>query len=99
MRKYFDDDAYIPSSVHHWVHKFKTGRVSIEDKPRSRNPPLDDADADADADPDPDPAILKRLLETPFSSLRTLSEYMHIPNIMVWEHMAKFVNLQCCHFK
>jgi hypothetical protein len=25
----FDDDAYTLASVHHWVHEFKIGRVSI----------------------------------------------------------------------
>jgi predicted restriction endonuclease len=38
----FGDDAYILASVHHWVHEFKIGRVSIGDDPRPRKPPLDE---------------------------------------------------------
>jgi hypothetical protein len=85
----FDDDAYTLASVHHWVHDFKISRVSIGDDPRPGRPPLDDVDA----------AILKRLLEAQFSSLRTLSEDLHIPRIAVWEHKTKYLGLQCHHFK
>jgi hypothetical protein len=69
----FDDDAYTLVSVHYWVHEFKIGRISIWDDPRPGRTSLDDIDA----------AILKQLLEAPFSSLRTLSEDLHIPMITV----------------
>jgi hypothetical protein len=49
----FGNDVYTLLSVQHWLHKFKTGRVSRRDEPRSGRPPLDDFDA----------AIPKRLLE------------------------------------
>jgi hypothetical protein len=79
----FGDDAYTLASVHHWVHEFKIGRVSINDDPRPGRPPLDDVDA----------AVLKRLREAPFSSLRTLSEDLHIPRVVMWDHMTKPLGL------
>jgi hypothetical protein len=85
----FGDDAYTLASVHRWVHEFKIGQVSIEDDPRPGKPLLDDYDA----------TILKRPLEAPFSSLRSLSEDLHIPRITVWEYMTKSFGLQCCYFK
>jgi hypothetical protein len=39
------------------------------------------------------------LFEAPFSSLRTLSEDVHIPRVTVWEYMTKSLGLQCHHFK
>jgi hypothetical protein len=85
----FGDDIYTLVSVYPWVHEFKIGRISIRDDPRSGRPSLDDVDA----------AILKQLLEAPLSSLRTLSEDLHILRITVWEHMTKSLSLQCRHFK
>jgi hypothetical protein len=85
----FGDDVYTLASVHHEIHEFKIGGVSIGDDLRPGRPPLDDIDG----------AILKQLLETPFSSLWTLSENLHIPRITVWEHITKSLGLQCRLFK
>jgi hypothetical protein len=88
----FGDDVYTLVSVCHGVHgvhEFKIARILIGDDPRAGRPPLDDVDA----------AILKRLLEALFSSLRTLSEDLHIPRVTVWEHTTKYLSLQCHHFK
>jgi hypothetical protein len=84
-----DDNAYTLASVHHWIHEFKIGRVLIGDDPRPEKPLLDDFDA----------AILKRLLETVFFSLKTLSEDLHISRITVRDHMVKPLGLQCRHSK
>jgi hypothetical protein len=75
--------------VYHWLHELKIDRVSIGADSRPEKPPLDDVDA----------AILKRLLEAPFSSFQTLSEDLHIPRITVREHMTKLLGLQCRHSK
>jgi hypothetical protein len=83
------DGAYTLASVHHWLHEFKIGRVSIGNDLRPGTPPLDDIDA----------AILKRLLEIPFSSLRTLSEDLQIPRFTIWKHMTKSFGLRYRHFK
>jgi hypothetical protein len=85
----FSSDAYTLASVYHWVHEFKIGRVSIGDDPRPERPPLYYYDH----------TILKRLFETPLSSLRMLNEDLNIPRVTVWEHMAKFLGFQCRHFK
>jgi hypothetical protein len=77
----FSDDVCTFVSVQHWFHKFKIGGVLIGDESRPEKPPLDDFDV----------AILKRLLEAPFSSLQTLSEDLHISRIMVREHMTKLL--------
>jgi hypothetical protein len=84
----FGNNAYTFASVHHWVHEFEMGLAAIgDDSQRGRR--LDDFDA----------AILKRLLEAPFSPPRTLSEDLHILRVTVWEHLTKFHDLQCHHFK
>jgi hypothetical protein len=80
----FGNDGCVPPSVHPWIHEFKTGWASVEDKARSERPSLDDVDA----------AILKRELEIPFSSLWTLNEDLHIPKITVWKQMMKSLCLQ-----
>jgi hypothetical protein len=79
----FSDDAYPLASVHHWVHELKTRRISTKTICRPGRLPLDDIDA----------AILKQLLEAPFSSLRTLSEDLYISRVTVWEYMNKSFGL------
>lgn len=57
-------NALKPKTVEYWYHEFKCGRVTIDDKPRSGRPPLDDLDA----------IILKTLTEYPFSSVSQISD-------------------------
>jgi hypothetical protein len=83
------NDASIPASVHHWLHAFKIGRVSIKNDPRPGSSPLDDIDI----------AILKKLLRAPFSSLRRFSEDLSIPRVTLWVQMTNSLRLQCGHFK
>jgi hypothetical protein len=71
----FGDDVYAVLSIHYWPHKFKISRVSIRDDPRPGRLPLGNIEV----------VTLKRLLEAPFSLLRTLREESHIPNAMVSE--------------
>jgi hypothetical protein len=80
---YLANDAYTPASVKYWVHEFKTGQILIRDKPRSRRRALNHIGA----------AILKRLLEAPFSWARKLNDDLGFPKVTVWEHMTKSLGL------
>jgi hypothetical protein len=84
-----DDDAYTLTSVYYSVPEFTIGEVSFRDDQRLGKPPLYDINA----------TVLKRLLESPFSPLRTLSEHLNIPRMTVWEQMTKSLGQECRDFK
>jgi hypothetical protein len=85
----FGEDAYTLDSVKRWIHELKTGRTIMTDDRRPGRPSIDHIDV----------LILKQLSETPFESVRSLSEELKIPKTTVWRRLTESLQFKSCHFK
>jgi hypothetical protein len=75
----FGKEAYTLASVRRWIHELKTSRTIMTDDPRPGRPSIDNIDV----------LILKQLRETPFASVRSLSEDLRIPKTMVSRRLTE----------
>jgi hypothetical protein len=85
----FDEEAYTFASVKRWIHELKIGRTIMTDDPRPGRPSIDHMDV----------LILKQLSETPFVSVRSLSEGLKIPKTMVWRRLTEWLQFKSRQFK
>jgi hypothetical protein len=85
----FGEEVYALSSIKCWIHELKTGRTIMTDDPRPGRTPMDHIEV----------VILKQLSETPFASVRPLSEDLKIPKITVWRRLTESLQFKCLHFK
>jgi hypothetical protein len=75
--------------VKHWIHELKTGRAILTDDLRPGRPLIDHVDA----------LILKQLSESPFASVRSLSQNLRIPKTTIWRRLTESLQLKSRHFK
>jgi hypothetical protein len=87
--KVFGEEAYALPRVKYWIHQLKTGRTIMTDDVRPGRPSIDHIDA----------LILKRLTETPFALVRSLSKDLEIPKTMVWRRVTESLQFKSRHFK
>jgi hypothetical protein len=85
----FGEEAYALLRVKYWIHQLKTGRtiMTVDVRPGKRS--IDHIDA----------LILKQLTETPFASVRSLSQDAEIRKTTVWLRLTESVQFKSRHFK
>jgi hypothetical protein len=85
----FGEEVYALASIKRWIHELKTSRTIITDDPRPRRTSIDHIDV----------LILKQLSETPFASVRPLSEDLKILKITIWLRLTESLQFKSRHFK
>jgi transposase len=65
----YQEDGFKENRVKHWLHEIKSYRYDLSDRPSSGRPALEDIDA----------RILQVLEAEPWSSVRTVAEFLKIP--------------------
>jgi hypothetical protein len=85
----FGEEAYTLASLKRWMHELKTGRTILTDDTRSGRLSIDHIDV----------LIRKHFSETPFASVRSLTEYLTIPKTTVWRRLTESFQFKSWHFK
>jgi hypothetical protein len=82
-------NAFNENRVKYWLHEIKLHRSDMNDRPSSGRPPLEDIDA----------RILQVLEAEPWSSVRTITEFLKILALTVHLHLTTSLNMKSRHFK
>jgi hypothetical protein len=85
----YHDDAFDENIVKYWLHEIKLHHSDLSDRQNSGRSPLEDIDA----------RILQVLEAEPWSSVRTIAEFLKIPASTVHFHLTTFLNRKGGHFK
>jgi hypothetical protein len=85
----YHKDAFDENRVKYWLHEIKLHRSDLSDRPNSGQLPLEDIDA----------RILQVLEAEPWSSIRTIAEFLKIPASTVHLHLPTSLNMKNRHFK
>jgi hypothetical protein len=85
----YHEDAFDENRAEDWLHEIKLYRSDLSDQPSSGRPPLEDIDA----------RILQTLEAEPWSSVRTIAEFLKIPASTVHLHLTTSLNMKSRHFK
>jgi hypothetical protein len=80
----YHEDAFDENRAKYWLHEIKLHRSDLSDRP-----PLKDID----------PRILQVLEAEPWSSVRTIAEFIKIPASMVHLHLTISLNMKSRYFK
>jgi hypothetical protein len=77
-------DAFDENRVKYWLPKIKLHHFGLSDRPSSAGPLLEDIDA----------RILQVLEAQPWSSFRTIAEFLKIPASTVHLHLTTSLNMK-----
>jgi hypothetical protein len=80
----YHEDAFEESRVKYWPHEITLHRSDLSDQPSSGRPPLEDINA----------RILQVLEAEPWSSVRTIAEFLKIPLLTVHLHLTTSHNMK-----
>jgi hypothetical protein len=80
----YHEDAFDENRVKYWPHEIKSHHSDLSDRPSSGRPPLGDIDV----------GILQVLEVEPWSSVRTVAEFLKIPTSTVHLHLTTFLNMK-----
>jgi hypothetical protein len=89
LTRVFDEEAYTLVSVKRWIYELKTGRTIMTDHLQPGTLSIDHIDV----------LIMKQFSETPFASVRSLSEDLKIPKTTVWRRLTESFQVKSRHFK
>jgi hypothetical protein len=82
-------DAFDENRMKYWLHEIKLHGSNLSDRPSSRRPPSEDIDAQ-----------IQQVLEAePWSSVRTIAEFLMIPESTVHLHLTTSLNMKSRYFK
>jgi hypothetical protein len=84
----YHEDTFDENRVKYWLHEIKLHCSNLSDRPSSGQPPLEDIDA----------LILQVLEAEPWSSIRTIAEFLKIPASTVNLHLTTSLNMKSRHF-
>jgi hypothetical protein len=82
-------DTFDENKVKYWLHEMKLLHSDLSNRPSSGRRPLEDIDA----------RILQVLEAEPWSSVRTIAEFLKIPASTVHLHLVTSLNMKSRHFK
>jgi hypothetical protein len=85
----YHEAAFGENKVKYWLHEIKFHRSDLSDRPNSGRAPVEDIDA-----------RIRPVLEAePWSSVRTIAEFLKIPASTVYLHLTTSLNMKSLHFK
>jgi hypothetical protein len=85
----YHEDAFDKNRVKYWPHEIKLHRSDLSDRPNSGRSSLEDIDA----------RILRVLEAQPWSSVRTIAEFLKVPASAVPFHLTTSLNMKSRHLK
>jgi hypothetical protein len=85
----YHEDAFDQNRVTYWLHEIKSHRSDLSDRPSSGPLPLEDVDA----------RILQVFKAEPWSSVRTIAEFLRISASTVHFHLTISLSMKSRHFK
>jgi hypothetical protein len=85
----YREDAFDENRMKYCLHEIKLHRSDLSDRPSSGWSPLEDIDA----------RILQILEAKPWSSVRTIAEFLQIPVSLVHLYLTTSLNMKSRHFK
>jgi hypothetical protein len=85
----YHEDAFDENRVKYWLSEIKLHRSDLSDRLSSGRPPLEDIDV----------LILQVLEAEPWSSVRTIAEFLKIPPSRVYLHPITSLNMKTQYFK
>jgi hypothetical protein len=80
----YHEDAFDENRVKYWLHEIMLHRSALSDRPSSGRSPLEDIDI----------RILQVLEAEPWSSVRTIPEFLKIPASTVHLHLPTSLNMK-----